>query len=106
MKMKITRKRFLEILEEELQNQIHEKKNHEREKNNRALASAAEQPAKIKGKLMDEGDDHPALYRSRALDAVDTLRELIADVDSSALQENDIATAVEELKDKLEYYMS
>ena len=55
---------------------------------------------------MDEGDEHPALYRSRALDAVDTLRELIADVDSSALQENDIATAVEELKDKLEYYMS
>ena len=53
MKMKITKKRFLEILEEELKNVAIESKN-DMEKNSRNLADLATKPAKAKGKLMPE----------------------------------------------------
>ena len=50
--------------------------------------------------------DRPDPYRVDALAAVDQLKELISDVDTDILEDEDILAAVQTLRNKLEYYMS
>ena len=53
-----------------------------------------------------EQDMYPDPYRVDALAAVDQLKELISDVDTDILEDEDILAAVQTLRNKLEYYMS
>ena len=50
--------------------------------------------------------DRPDPYRVDALAAVDQLKELISDVDTDILEDEDVLAAVQTLRNKLEYYMS
>ena len=80
--MKITPKELKQIIKEEYQRALNEMDHLEQD--------------------MYPGDP----YRVDALAAVDQLKELISDVDTDILEDEDILAAVQTLRNKLEYYMS
>ena len=93
--MKITPKELKQIIKEEYQRALNEMDDLEQD----MYAGADER-----------GDpdtwDRPDPYRVDVLAAVDQLKELISDVDTDILEDEDVLAAVEALRNKLEYYMS
>ena len=93
--MKITPKELRQIIKEEYQRTLNEMDDLEQD-----MYPGAD----------ERGDpdnwDRPDPYRVDALAAVDQLKELISDVDTDILEDEDILAAVQTLRNKLEYYMS
>jgi len=93
--MKITPKELKQIIKEEYQRALNEMDHLEQD-----MYPGAD----------ERGDpdnwDRPDPYRVDVLAAVDQLKELISDVDTDILEDEDILAAVQTLRNKLEYYMS
>ena len=93
--MKLTKAKLQQIIKEEYQRALNEMDDLEQD-----MYPGAD----------ERGDpdnwDRPDPYRVDALAAVDQLKELISDVDTDILEDEDILAAVQTLRNKLEYYMS
>ena len=101
IKMKITKEKLQQIIKEEYQRALSEGE-HDQDMDDfeQDMYPGAD----------ERGDpdnwDRPDPYRVDALAAVDQLKELISDVDTDILEDEDILAAVQALRNKLEYYMS
>tara|TARA_B100000131_G_scaffold263412_1_gene260221 strand:+ start:3973 stop:4383 length:411 start_codon:yes stop_codon:yes gene_type:complete len=97
MRMKITKKRFKEILAEEIQAH-REGIKHERDKNNKAMAKSAEQPAKNKGKLMPEAsaDDYHDEWEEIDLDNPPPEQPAADPIETVRQKMHDLTDAIEE----------
>ena len=101
IKMKITKQKLQQIIKEEYQRALSEGE-HDQDMDDfeQDMYPGAD----------ERGDpdnwDRPDPYRVDALAPVDQLKELISDVDTDILEDEDILAAVQALRNKLEYYMS
>jgi len=97
MRMKISKKRFKEILAEEIE-QHREGIKHERDKNNKAMAKSAAQPAKNKGKLMPEAsaDDYHDEWEEIDLDNPPPEQPAADPIEAVRQKMHDLTDAIEE----------